>query len=254
MLTQTFVHIRGIGYSTERRLWQQGATDWDAFLALPTAQRARITRARGEEIDRLVARSRERLAAGDWRFFAERLPPREHWRAMPQFRARILFLDIETDGGLGGDSVTVIGAHDGRQLHQFVRGRNLGDFAELAAEAHLFVTFFGTRFDLPLLRLAFPRLPLDALHVDLCPTLRRLGLRGGLKAIERHLGFVRSDRTAGLTGWDAVRLWNEYRRGREEALATLLRYNAEDVENLRPLLVHAYEQLRLRTLRGEVSR
>lgn len=254
MLTQTFVHIRGIGYSTERRLWERGISDWDAFLTLPRAERTQLARSRGEDVEALVACSRERLAAGDWRFFAKRLPPREHWRAVPQFRERILFLDIETDGGLAGESVTVIGAHDGRRLHQFVRGRNLAEFAELAAEAQLLVTFFGSRFDLPLLRLAFPQLALDALHVDLCPTLRRLGLRGGLKAIERQLGFVRSDETAGLTGWDAVRLWSDYRRGRDGALATLLRYNAEDVENMRPLLVYAYEQLRLRTLRGEEGR
>jgi uncharacterized protein YprB with RNaseH-like and TPR domain len=33
----------------------------------------------------------------------------------------------------------------------------------------------------------------------------------------------------GLDGLDAVHLWSRYLRGDEEALRTLLRYNAEDV-------------------------
>ncbi len=31
MLTSTFVHLKGIGSSTERRLWEEGIADWTAF-------------------------------------------------------------------------------------------------------------------------------------------------------------------------------------------------------------------------------
>src|SRR5687767_3215964 len=36
LLEKTFVHVQGVGYSTERRLWQQGADCWRSFLADPT--------------------------------------------------------------------------------------------------------------------------------------------------------------------------------------------------------------------------
>jgi hypothetical protein len=32
MLTSTFVHLKGIGPSTERRLWRDGIRDWTTFL------------------------------------------------------------------------------------------------------------------------------------------------------------------------------------------------------------------------------
>jgi uncharacterized protein YprB with RNaseH-like and TPR domain len=62
---------------------------------------------------------------------------------------------------------------------------------------------------------------------------RRLGLTGGLKAVERAVGIDR-DRPD-LSGEDAVRLWREYRRGDERAFETLVSYNRDDTENLRTL-------------------
>ena len=32
MLTNTFIHIQGIGAITEQRLWGSGLRDWDSFL------------------------------------------------------------------------------------------------------------------------------------------------------------------------------------------------------------------------------
>jgi len=46
----------------------------------------------------------------------------------------------------------------------------------------------------------------------------------------------RSDETSGITGFDAVRLWNRYQRGNGEALETLIRYNTEDVVNLEKII------------------
>ena len=246
MLTSTFVHLSGIGYSTEQRLWQAGARCWDDFLARPPEVRFGATRL-VELRDRLTA-SRVHLMAGDYRFFNDCLPRRDHWRAFPEFGRRILYLDIETTGGSDFDDVTVIGLHDGRRMRQFVRGENLLEAEEHLAEAALLVTFFGTGFDVPVLRRLFPRLPFDQLHVDLCHTLRRLGYGGGLKSVELQLGMVRSPEVAGLDGWDAVRLWREWRRGSSEARALLLHYNRADVENMLPLMNLTYDRLRAKTL------
>jgi hypothetical protein len=72
--------------------------------------------------------------------------------------------------------------------------------------------------------------------VDLRYVLRALGYKGGLKAIERTLGMSRPGEVASFDGWDAVRLWREYRAGSKEALRLLVEYNLEDVLNLEPLL------------------
>jgi uncharacterized protein len=249
MLTSTFVHIPGIGYSTEQRFWRAGARCWDDVLDRPAALAdLRLSAARQAALAAELERSRESLRQGDYRFFSTALARRDQWRAFPDFSDRVLYLDIETTGAGDFDDVTVIGLHDGRHLRQFVRGDNLLEAEEMLAEAAVLVTFFGLGFDVPVLRRLFPRLRFEQLHVDLCHTLRRLGFGGGLKSVERQLGLARGPQIDGLNGWDAVRLWQESRRGREGALQLLLDYNAADVENMIPLMSLAYDRLREKTL------
>ncbi|HEU4752712.1 MAG TPA: ribonuclease H-like domain-containing protein [Armatimonadota bacterium] len=241
MLERTFVHVQGIGYSTERRLWTQGADCWNRFLGDPTA--FKVPKARLPLLLDTVSRSPQAVGRGDYRFFQQRLKARDHWRALRAFPGRVAYLDIETDGGTDFDNVTVIGLYDGSRLRQFVRGENLLDFDEALDEVAMLVTFYGNGFDLPVLRRAFPRVRFDQLHLDLCPALRRLGLGGGLKSVEAQLGISRSAATTGLSGWDAVRLWREWRRGSREARELLLAYNAEDVVNMAPLAEIAFAGL-----------
>src|SRR5437870_5782225 len=208
MLTRSFIHLQGVGATTEARLWQRGATDWDAFLRV----RGELGMAPGklEYWADCIAESRERLGAGDSRYFARVLAPRDQWRAFPEFKERVLYLDIETTGTGLVDDVTVVGVYDGRELRQYVRGINLHRFPEEMEACGLLVTFFGSGFDLPVLRHAFPQTRFDVLHIDLCYSLKRLGYSGGLKRVESALGITRSPQTVGLSGWDAVRLWQEY--------------------------------------------
>lgn len=181
-------------------------------------------------------------------YFARNLPRREHWRAISQF-PKIGYLDIETDGGMGADSITVIGLYDGLETHFYVKGENLAQFAYEAQDYDGFVTFFGTGFDLPFLKRRFPVLEsvfADRFHIDLCPLLKRLGHTGGLKRIEQALKIARTPETDGLGGMDAVRLWRAYRRGgrdSEDAKRLLLAYNQEDVVNMQTLLEYALPRL-----------
>lgn len=250
LLEATYLHAQGIGRTTELRLWEAGARDWNAYLAVPDTAWP-ITRARRALLTPLVAESQERLDAEDFHWFAERLPAGEHWRAVPAFGHRLAFLDIETTGGLDEGDLTVVGIFDGRQMRQFVKGQNLHEFPDALEEAAVLVTFFGTGFDLPFLRRAFPKLRLPQMHVDLCFLLKKLGYKGGLKSIETQMGIRRSNATAGLSGWDAVRLWQEYRRGREKSLETLLAYNADDVRNMTDLLSEGYRRMARKVLAGE---
>lgn len=69
---------------------------------------------------------------------------------------------------------------------------------------------------------------------DLMYDCWRCNLKGGFKAVEQQLGIPRQ--LQGINGWDAVLLWQRYRNyGDGKALATLLKYNEEDVVNLKVL-------------------
>jgi uncharacterized protein len=248
MLDRTFMHAQGVGAATERRLWAQGADSWSTFLADPA--RFRMPKSRMALMMETVGRSPGALARGDFLFFAERLKQREHWRALHAFPGRVAYLDIETCGGTDFDCVTVIGVSDGKKMQHFIRGENLLDFPDAVEDAAVLVTYFGNGFDLPVLRNAFPRARLNQLHIDLCPTLRRLGLTGGLKLVERDVGILRSLETRGLGGWDAGPLWRQWYWGSREALDLLLAYNRDDVVNLVPLARLAYDELSRAALRA----
>ncbi len=249
MLRQTFLHIPGVGPRTEERLWRAGIRSWDDFPARLGDARIRATVARRIEAE--IARSEDALRRGRYRYFASNLDTKEHWRAWPDFRRDVAFLDIETTGlSLGRDAVTVVGVYDGRRRRSFVQGIDLEDLPAYLEDRKMLVTFNGLRFDVPFLRRAFPRMRLDQIQVDLVHPLHRLGFYGGLKSVEAQLGIERSEETRGLGGYDAVRLWDAYRGGDDDALELLLAYNMADVVNLEPLADFAYEHLRRLCLDG----
>jgi uncharacterized protein YprB with RNaseH-like and TPR domain len=128
-------------------------------------------------------------------------------------------------------------------VKSFIKGQNLAEFEDEIAKYSMLVTFNGATFDLPFLRRAFPQVSWDHLHIDLRFVLSSLGHKGGLKAIEMDLGVERDYELHGIGGEDAIYLWQEYRRGSQEALELLLKYNAADVENLETLLEMAYPRM-----------
>ncbi|RYG32214.1 exonuclease [bacterium] len=244
MLENTFVHVPGIGPATEVALWSQGCLTWADFLGGDFDSRT----ANRDEMLRHLDLSGIALAQGNSRYFDHALGTSEAWRAFPNFRESVLYLDIETDGGQHGNSITTIGMYDGDRFTCLIKGRDLDDFPQYLEDKAMLVTFYGNGFDLPMLRKRFPGVRLDHLHVDLCPTLRQLGLRGGLKKIEKQLGIDRGEDTDGLSGYDAIRLWRRYEVLHDDrALETLVAYNREDVVNLEYLADYAYKALRART-------
>lgn len=247
MLTSTFIHVPGIGYTTERKIWDMGVRDWDSYvsshptLCLPEGRKSLILP--------VIEESITELGRGNDSYFARKLPSKEHWRAIERFGGKgdIAYLDIETTGCSYNDDITVIGYYDGYEMRSFVKGINMDDFPSAIAGAKMLVTFFGSGFDLPYIRRRFPRLRLEQLHVDLCFLLRRIGLTGGLKHIEDAVGICRAPEAEGLDGMDAVRMWEEYRRGSHEALDLLLLYNREDVMNMEKLLTLGCAEMLKRT-------
>ena len=96
-------------------------------------------------------------------------------------------------------------------------------------------TYNGSRFDLPFIHdLVGIDLETIAIHHDLMYDCWRCNLFGGFKAVEQQLGIPRQ--LQGITGWDAVLLWQRYQNyGNQSALELLLQYNKEGVLNLKTL-------------------
>ena len=109
------------------------------------------------------------------------------------------------------------------------------------------MTFNGYCFDIPFIKAKMPDIDFSQFHVDLRFALKSLGYSGGLKKIEKKMGIHRASDLDGMTGWDAVKLWHRYKRDNDEnALDTLIRYNIEDIENLKTLMDFSYDGLKKR--------
>jgi uncharacterized protein len=157
---------------------------------------------------------------------------------------RYAYLDIETTG-LSRDQyeLTVVGIAVENTADSIDLVQLVGDEAtetrimQVLYGVDEIYTYNGSRFDLPFIK---ARLGLDIAgcikHTDLMRICWKHKLKGGLKSVERQLGIPRSVKD--VDGWMAVQLWWQYvNNNDEQALHTLLAYNAEDVLNLRALRV-----------------
>lgn len=242
MLERTFLHLPGIDHHVERSLWEQGCCTWSDLQREPC--RFDCGDADREKVRRALKRTQTAFDRGEHQFFRSKLGKLNAWRAFAAFRHATVYLDIETDGGVGGKSITTIGLFDGKEFRCLVRGEDLENFRDLISHYSMIVTFFGTGFDLPMLQKRFPDIKFDQIHLDLHPALGRLGFRGGLKKIEKQVGIERPSECEGLNGRDAIRLWRKYERFHDDqALETLIAYNREDVVNMEKLAEIAYAGL-----------
>jgi uncharacterized protein YprB with RNaseH-like and TPR domain len=191
-------------------------------------------------MNRHLRESSRELLSGNAHYFSRRLPSEEQWRLFPDFRHAVAYLDIEATGVRGADAITTIALYDGHGIHCYVRGHNLDEFARDIQRYEMLVTYNGKCFDVPFIERSFG-IRIEMAHIDLRFVLHSLGYTGGLKGCEKRLGI---DRGAldGVDGYFAVLLWQDYMRGNERALDTLLAYNVEDVINLEALMVMAYNR------------
>ncbi|WP_227376845.1 ribonuclease H-like domain-containing protein [Haladaptatus halobius] len=236
-IENSFIPVRGVGEKTERKLWRNGVTHWDEF------DPSFVGSTTGDRIESFIATASEQLDDGNSRFFASEFPSSESWRLYENFRPNTCFFDIETTGLSHHSSVvTTVSLHRDGETTTLVRGDDLTRDAlrrELG-ESDLLVSFNGKRFDQQFLEHEFD-LSLDTPHVDLLYPCKRLGLTGGLSAVESELGIGRGGMD--ISGEDAVRLWYRYEAGDEDALDTLVRYNQYDTRNLETILDHVCDAL-----------
>lgn len=160
------------------------------------------------------------------------------------------YLDIETTGlsWLYAD-ITVIGIYlvngNESRLVQLVGEEITVDNLLTAIDGvNAIYTYNGSRFDLPFIR-GFLGIDLETIadHHDLMYDCWQCNLFGGFKAVEQQLGIPR--RLQGITGLDAVLLWQRYREYNDKkALDLLLEYNKEDIMNLKVLRERLSKKIR----------
>jgi uncharacterized protein len=153
------------------------------------------------------------------------------------------YLDIETDRQ---GSVCVVGifSQSGGFVQFYGDGITADNVENALSGAKTIVTFNGDLFDLPTLDKSFNLdLKGTCCSLDLLKVKKSLGLRGGLKELEKMYGIPRQ--TEGIDGYKAILLWEKYlKRGQKGALKLLLEYNKEDVLNLVRLEEIFLEQLK----------
>ena len=250
MIHHTFQILDRVGEGKEQNLWKQGIRSWDSFLGASHIKG--FPRNKKAYFDRSLLAAKRALHLGDSAFFLNKLPSTETWRLWPLFKDEAVFLDIETDGVNDQAGVTVIGLFDGLRTKTMIRGINL-DFSLLKAELSrykLIITFNGSSFDIPFLKKRSDILP-PVPHIDLRHCCARVGLKGGLKEIEKQLGIRRSELVEKMYGGDALTLWRMYRgSGDEHYLKLLVEYNEEDCVNLRKIMNVCYELLEADLMRS----
>ncbi|HUV25339.1 MAG TPA: ribonuclease H-like domain-containing protein [Methanomassiliicoccales archaeon] len=247
MIRRTFVILPSIGNGTERSLWREGIRHWDDFI--DTRSIKGMSQSRKGKLDEHLIEARGMLDQGHSHFFTNILVPCEQWRLFEEMESDITYLDIETDGLRHDSKVTVVGIHRGGVTETLVRGIDLdSDSLKKALErTKLLVTFNGRSFDVPLLDFNFPFAVPRVPHFDLRHGCARIGLKGGLKKVERDIGIGRPKEIDYVTGEEAAYLWKLWeRKGNQNALNLLRKYNEEDTRNLEPLARYTYQRLRSR--------
>jgi uncharacterized protein len=228
MIESTFLHLPRVGVTTERGLWGKGIQTWNDFLDVNKIKG--FSQAKKNSCNEVLTKSKQALHDGNSRFFMD-LPSTAHWRLWPHFNEEAIYVDIETNWQ---HDITVLGIYDGRTVKHFIKGRNL---TKQAVKEHLqgkiIVTYNGASFDIPIIKRYFGDVMQPTPHFDTRHLAARLGYVGGLKALERSLDIRRPAHVEGMSGEDALHLWDLYQAsGEEEYLKRLLAYNEEDIVNL----------------------
>lgn len=251
MIRRTFLLLPGIGQLKERRLWETGVLSWEEFF--DRRHLTGISDQRKESLDQELGTAKEFWEKGRTEYFTRLLPSGQHWRMYDRLKNDTAYLDIETDGLGPGAVITMVSVHMRGETTTLTRGLDLSleNLVRALEGTKMLVTFNGSTFDLPMIEREFPFAVPKVPHYDLRHACPKVGLRGGLKQVEVLLGYRRPQEVEYVTGEEAVYLWHLWqRKGNENALKLLRRYNQEDTRNLEPLAEVVYGKLEKRALTG----
>lgn len=229
MIQQSFIFLDRISKKTEQNIWNQNIKNWNDFLKKDNIKG--ISQQKKYYYDRKIQEAQEAIRQEKPEYFLNKLPKIEMWRLYSYFKENCCFLDVEIDSY---GKIVVVGISNYYQSNFFVKGANL-DSSFLNHELKkykIIITFNGSSFDLPKIKKQF-QIEINKPHIDLKPLCINLGLKGGLKQVEKQLNLKRP---AHLYG-NPVDLWKAFHASQDkEYLDLLLDYNAEDIENLKGVM------------------
>jgi uncharacterized protein YprB with RNaseH-like and TPR domain len=239
MIQNTFSFIDGVSENSELKIKESGITSWDNFLEkhheLDCLPQSKLDKIKSE-----LFFAKEAYNNNNLNYFKQKVVDREHWKLKDM--GKIAYVDIETTGlSRWSHEITTIGIYDGIEPKIYIQGKDLHEAYDKLDEFDIVVTFNGKQFDMPFIEHHGKR-KYDLIHLDMRFLLKELGFSGGLKKIELELGISRPDEVANVNGFEAVRLWRRYKQGDLRALETLVKYNIEDIVNLKFLLEYYVTQ------------
>lgn len=244
MIRRRFSIFARIGTKYERLIWNAGVADWQQFLGVEKVPGLPATVY--TSVSHQIQQWTKAVEKRDAKFFAEQLAPAEHWQLYELLGDSVCYVDIETTGLYPGyHKITLFGIFDGKNYEALVAGKNLTSRSlhKALRGCKLLVTYYGRVFDVPFLSKAYPTVDWNIPNFDLCFAGRRLGFKGGLKAVEKLLGLERPEEIEHIDGFEAVRLWYRYVSGNKKALDRLIAYNQADTMNLARIAPVVYEGL-----------
>lgn len=231
MIRNSFIFLERVGKRKERSIWNQ-VKDWTDFLKRDVNG---ISSQKKEYYNRKIQEAQQALREEDVSYFVGKLPQVEMWRLYEYFKEETCFVDIEVDSY---GRIVVVGVSNYYDTNFFVRGVNLEMVEKELAKYKVIVTFNGGAFDIPKLRKM--NVTVHHAHIDLKPLCVNLGMKGGLKEIEKKLNLNRPSHLYG----NPVDLWQAFHAsGDREYLDLLLDYNREDCENLKGVMEYCYREL-----------
>lgn len=228
LLNQSLCILSGISAETEIVLKRQGIVTCyqltERATELFSPRKAHQIRSSYREFQQAL-----RLNLTDW--LINHLPIGHRVRVLCDMPDDALYYDIETDGRGAASMVTCIATAQKNRTAFYCAGINLEGFLSDWARAKILVSFNGKRFDTPIICKRFGLTTIPA-QIDLMDELRHFGYQGGLKSIEKALGFKRAQSTC-VNGNDAVQYWQLFQQTGDPATLEQLRiYNQEDVASL----------------------
>ena len=233
MIRNSFIFLEKVRKKKEQNIWKQ-AKNWNEFLNTDIKGISKQSKA---QYNRIINEAKEALKLENPNFFINKLPQKEMWRLYQEFKDDCCFLDIEVNSQ---GKIVVVGISNYYNTNFFVKGVNLNLIQKELSKYKIIITFNGGAFDLPKLKNQL-NININMPNIDLKPLCVNLGLKGGLKEVEKILKLNRPSHLYG----NPVDLWKSFHAsGDREYLDLLLEYNREDIENLKGVMDYVYQKLK----------
>ena len=237
MIKNSFIFLERINTKKEQNIWQEGIKDWQDFSNQKNIKG--ISKEKLEYYKKKIKEAQQALTEQHYSYFKKKLPQKEMWRFYGLLKDEACFLDIEINSQ--GKTI-IVGISDYYNTNFFVKGVNLTKnlIEKELSKYKMIITFNGASFDLPKLQKQF-NINFNQLHLDLKPLCVNLGLKGGLKEVEKIFDLKRPSHLYG----NPIDLWQAFHAsGDREYLDLLLDYNGEDIENLKDIIEIVYKKYR----------